>query len=124
MEAANAYLREVYLPAFTDDVRGIRVMPQTVKVDEGSSASFEVVLATQPVGSVTLDLMTDATGTELTPDRLHFDATNWSRPRTVTVQARAVLSIRDVNRPPDHLPDENPMVAPAGMQGTHDEIGP
>ena len=134
---------------YDDDVRGIRVTPQTVQVDEGSSAGFEVVLATQPVGSVTLVLSTDAAGSRLTPDQLHFDATNWSMPQKVTVaapadedmvdadrmlmltasggdyvgvQMRVVLIIRDSDRPPDELPDENPIVVPAGMTGARNEM--
>ena len=134
---------------YDDDVRGIRVTPQTVQVDEGSSAGFEVVLATQPVGSVTLALTTDAAGSRLTPDQLRFDATNWSMPQKVTVaapadedmvdadrmlmltasggdyvgvQTRVALIIRDSSRPPDELPDENPIVVPAGMTGARNEM--
>ena len=134
---------------YDDDVRGIRVTPQTVQVDEGSSAGFEVVLATQPVGSVTLALATDAAGSTLTPDQLHFDATNWSMPQKVAVaaptdedmvdadrmlmlmasggdyvgvQTRVVLIIRDSDRPPDDLPDENPIVVPTGMPGARNEM--
>ena len=134
---------------YDDDVRGIRVTPQTVQVDEGSSAGFEVVLATQPVGSVTLTLMADAAGSTLTPDQLHFDATNWSVPQTVVVAAptdedmvdadrmlmltasggdyvgvltRVVLIIRDSERPPDDLPDENPVVVPVAMPGARNEM--
>ena len=127
---------------YDDDVRGIRVTPQTVQVDEGTTARFEVVLATQPVGNVTLALMTDAAGSRLTPNLLHFDATNWSRPQTVAVavpadgdmddadrmlmltasgadyvamRVRVVLSIRDTDRPPDNLPDEDRIVVPVEM---------
>ena len=127
---------------YDDDVRGIRVTPQTVQVDEGTTARFEVVLATQPVGNVTLALMTDAAGSRLTPNLLHFDATNWSRPQTVAVavpadedmddadrmlmltasgadyvamRVRVVLSIRDTDRPPDNLLDEDRIVVPVEM---------
>ena len=134
---------------YDDDVRGIRVTPQTVQVDEGATVRFEVVLATQPVGNVTLALMTDAAGSRLTPNQLHFDATNWSRPQTVAVTApadedmddadrmlmltasgadyvamrvRVVLSIRDTDRPPDNLPDEDRIVVPVEIPGAFNEM--
>ena len=134
---------------YDDDVRGIRVMPQTVQVDEGTTARFEVVLATQPVGNVTLELTTDAAGSRLTPNQLHFDATNWSRPQTVAVavpadedmddadrmlmltasggdyvamRVRVVLSISDTDSPPDNLPDEDRIVVPVGIPGAFNGV--
>ena len=134
---------------YDNDVRGIRVIPETVQVDEGSSASFEVVLATQPIAAVTVVVSTDAAGLQLAPTRLRFDADNWDTAQTVAVtapadedmvdadrmlmltgsggdyvdvQARVVLSILDANRPQDSLPGENPMVAPVGMSGADNEM--
>ena len=134
---------------YDDDVRGIRVMPQTVQVDEGTTARFEVVLATQPVGNVTLELTTDAAGSRLTPNQLHFDATNWSVPQTVVVAAptdedmvdadrmlmltasggdyvamrvRVVLSISDTDSPPGNLPDEDRIVVPVEIPGAFNGV--
>jgi hypothetical protein len=67
---------------------GITVEPQAglVTSEAGTSATFTVVLTSPPTATVTLNLASD-TPTEgaASPSVLHFDATNWDQPQTVTI---------------------------------------
>ena len=68
-----------------DDDAGINA-PATVDVDEGSTASFDVALAAEPSGDVTVAVVSADTGA-VTVDKetLTFTASNWSTAQTVTV---------------------------------------
>ena len=72
-----------------NDTRGVTVTPTTFLVDADESITYTVVLDTQPVGgSVTVTAnVTDPANPEISvsPSRLVFTASNWSRGQTVTV---------------------------------------
>ncbi len=63
-------------------------LPSTLTVDEGDSASYQVVLATEPTMSTTITV-TGHTGTDLTLDTasLTFTTSNWDTAQMVTVTA-------------------------------------
>ena len=64
------------------------VSPTSLTIDEGSSASFTVALATQPSDTVTVTILHPGTplGT-ISPTSLTFTTSTWSTPQTVTVSA-------------------------------------
>ncbi len=125
---------------YDDDVRAIRVSPSMMQMSEGSTERCTIVLATQPTGEVTLELTTNNRAVQLSPARLTFDASNWSRPQQVTVtvpadtnmfddealltykargadyeamQGETILYIEDMNRPDnDGLRDTAPIIYP------------
>ena len=72
-----------------NDTRGVTVTPTRFLVDADESITYTVVLDTQPVGgSVTVTAnVTDPANPEISvsPSRLVFTASNWSRGQTVTV---------------------------------------
>ena len=76
-----------------DDTAGVTVTPTEVSVVEGQSASYRVVLDSQPTGEVTITVAghtdTDITlsGDTLTDDALTFTAANWNIAQAVTVTA-------------------------------------
>jgi PKD repeat protein len=66
------------------------VTPLTLKVNEGSSGTFTVVLSDQPVGSVTVNLTKEPGGDadlSVNAGSLTFTTVNWNQPQTVTVSA-------------------------------------
>ena len=73
-----------------DNERGITLSKSSVKVPEGSTATYTVVLDSQPTGNVTVTI-TKATGDDadltVDTDTLTFTTTNWSTTQTVTVTA-------------------------------------
>ena len=73
-----------------DDAVGVVVTPGAggVTVGQDGTATFIVVLASQPTGSVTINLSSsDATAGGPSKPQLAFDGSNWDRPQTVTVTA-------------------------------------
>ncbi len=70
------------------DPRGVSVSPRTLSVGEGSSATYTVVLDSQPTGNVTVTpaVSGDADVT-VSPSALTFTPTDWSTVQTVTVSA-------------------------------------
>src|SRR5262249_16742522 len=71
-----------------NDVAGITVAPTAglVTGEWGSTATFTVVLNTQPVANVTIPVTsTDLTEGTVAPASLTFTAANWNVPQTVTV---------------------------------------
>jgi hypothetical protein len=71
-----------------DDAAGITVSPTAglVTSEAGGTASFSVVLNTQPSADVTIALSSDDTGEgTVAPASLSFSAANWNTPQTVTV---------------------------------------
>ena len=72
-----------------DTDRKLVTSTNLVTVDEGSSATYTVRLATQPIGTVTVAvswLQGDA-DLSVTPPSLSFTTGNWNTPQTVTVEA-------------------------------------
>ena len=70
-----------------NDTAGISVSSVSGTTSEsGGSATFSVVLETQPTQPVTIDLVSDNASEGLpSPASLTFDSSNWDTPRTVTV---------------------------------------
>ena len=71
-----------------DDERAVSLSEERVTVPEGGSASYTVVLASQPTADVTVTV-TVPSGTDVTaaPGRLTFTAANWGTAQTVAVSA-------------------------------------
>src|SRR5262249_38705017 len=79
---------DVSVTNLDNDTAGITVNPTTGLVTTGSSgtATFTVVLNSQPTASVTIGLYSsDTTEGTVSPSSLVFDAGNWNVPQTVTV---------------------------------------
>ena len=82
----------VSLTITDDDVAGIVTSPQTSATsrvrtsEDGSTATVDVTLATEPTGDVVLDVASSDTaqGT-VSPAMLTFTATNWNTAQTVTL---------------------------------------
>ena len=73
-----------------DDTVGVTVDPETLSVTEESTATYTVVLNTQPTGPVTVGVAKQAGGDDdlsVDPTTLTFTTGNWSTPKTVTVSA-------------------------------------
>ena len=72
-----------------DDERGVEVSEESVTVLEGGSASYTVVLESEPTGAVTVRVTTDLSGTDVTvsPAALTFTAANWRTAQALTVSA-------------------------------------
>jgi hypothetical protein len=71
-----------------NDVKGIAVSPTTglVTTEAGGTASFSVVLSSQPTAGVTISLASsDTTEGTVVPASLTFTDVNWNVPQTVTV---------------------------------------
>ncbi|MDE0613404.1 MAG: fibronectin type III domain-containing protein [bacterium] len=83
----NGATAEVDVNIIDDDTPGL-VAPASLKVAEGSTASFEVSLATQPTAAVTVALTSDDPGAASVPaGDLIFTTGNWDTAQTVTVTA-------------------------------------
>ena len=68
---------------------GLRVTPSSLTVNEGSSGTFDVSLATEPTATVTVRLTSDDTDVTVNPTSLTFTTTNYSTAQTVTVNMAA-----------------------------------
>ena len=70
-------------------LRGLTVNPAELTVIEGSSATYTVVLASQPRGDVTVAVGGASGDVTVSPTTLTFTTDNWDNPQTVTVRAAA-----------------------------------
>ena len=72
-----------------DNDRAISLTKTSVEVDEGSTATYKVSLATQPSSTVTVAVARSSGDEDLTVDKssLSFTTNNWSTGQTVTVSA-------------------------------------
>ena len=68
---------------------GVTVSPTTLTVPEGSTATYTIVLDTQPTSGVTVTINDPTDNTDVTADpaSLSFSTSNWSTLQTVTVRA-------------------------------------
>ena len=69
---------------------GVSVSRQNLAVPEGGSNTYEVVLARQPTGDVTVTVTVDDTANNdvtTAEETLVFTTANWNEPKTVTVRA-------------------------------------
>ena len=71
-----------------DDTAGVTVSASTLSVTEGASATYTVVLNTQPASDVVISVTkTGSTDVTASPATLTFSSSNWSTAKTVTVRA-------------------------------------
>ena len=71
-----------------NDERGVTISPTDLSVSEGASATYNVVLDTEPTGTVTVTPSLGSGDTDVTVSgALTFTATDWDRAQTVTVSA-------------------------------------
>ena len=79
---------DVSLANINDDVAGIDVSPSSglMTTEAGDTASFSIVLTSEPTGPVTIGLSSNNTaeGT-VSQNSVAFDASNWDTPQTVVV---------------------------------------
>ena len=94
--ASGADYRGVSAPAITfavadDDTRAVLVAPTALAANEGSTASYTVVLASAPVGGAVAVSATssDTTAATVSPASLTFTASNWNAPKTFQVRGVA-----------------------------------
>ncbi|MBO9664109.1 choice-of-anchor U domain-containing protein [Dokdonella sp.] len=85
---AGVNAADVMVTNTDDDTAGITVSPTAglVTSEAGGSATFTVVLNTQPSADVTIALSSDDTGEgDVAPASVTFTAANWNTAQTVTV---------------------------------------
>ena len=71
----------------TDNDRSLVLSPSAVTVDEASSATYTVKLATQPTEAVTVTVSGMASDVTVAPASLSFSTSNWDTAQPVTVSA-------------------------------------
>ncbi len=79
---------DVAVAVTDDDERGVTVTPLSLSLDEGGSAgTYDVVLDTDPGGTVTVTASSSDEGAvTVAPGTLTFDGSNWDTPQAVTVR--------------------------------------
>ena len=79
---------EIEVTINDNDTAGVTVTPTELKIEEGNSDTYDVVLDTQPSSDVTVTI-NDPANPEITaePASWTFTPDNWDEPRTVTVTA-------------------------------------
>ena len=76
------------VPVANNDERGVTVIPMSLTVDEGSSASYTVVLNTEPTADVIVEIQVpDNSDITVGQAALTFTTDNWNTPQTVAVTA-------------------------------------
>ncbi len=70
-----------------DDRRGVTVSPRTLDVRENGSATYTVVLDSQPTGDVNVSASVSGAGLSISPSSLTFTTEDWNVRQTVTVSA-------------------------------------
>ncbi len=68
-----------------DDERGVAVTPTALEVSKGGSGSYEVSLASQPTGAVTIEVSTNNPAVTADPALLRFEPEQWNVAQMVTV---------------------------------------
>ncbi len=77
---------QIVVTIVDDDTAGITVNPTMLDIQEGGSATYTVVLDSQPTASVTVTpLNPDTAAAGITPAMLTFTTGNWQTPQTFTV---------------------------------------
>ena len=86
----------------------VNVNPTTLTVQEGSSNTYTVVLASEPTDSVVIDILPGGDGdVSVRPSPLTFDTFDWRTPQTVTVFAARDDDSTDDSAPLDHEVSSN-----------------
>ena len=78
---------EVSVTVRDNDTRGVTVTPRRLTISEGGSGTYNVVLDTEPSGSVTVAASSNNEKVAVSPASLTFTATDWDTAREVTVSA-------------------------------------
>ena len=73
----------------------LTVTPRALTVLEGESATYEVVLDSQPESDVTVDTSSDSMDVTVDPSSLTFTSSNWSTAQTVTLSAADDSEVED-----------------------------
>ena len=68
-----------------NDTRGVTVRPTSLRIDEGETGEYTVVLTSEPTRDVTVTIDAPTNNTDITVDRasLTFTSSNWSSPQRV-----------------------------------------
>ena len=70
-----------------DDRRGVRVWPTELSLDDQRSASYMVVLTSEPTAAVSVHAQVLDANYAVIPERLTFTTADWAQARSVTVTA-------------------------------------
>ncbi len=70
-----------------DDDAGVTVSPATLRIPEGNSSTYTVVLDAQPASDVVITVSSGNTDVTVSSARLTFTTANWDTAKTVTVSA-------------------------------------
>ena len=88
--ANNLTVSSVEITIVDDDARGVTVSKTQLEFAEGTSATYTIVLDSQPTASVTVAI-TKATGSDadvtVSPESLTYTTSNWNTAQTVTVSS-------------------------------------
>ena len=71
----------------TDNDAGVTVSPATLRIPEGNSSTYTVVLDALPASDVVITVSSDNSDVTVSPATLTFTPSNWSTAQTVTVAA-------------------------------------
>ncbi len=85
-EYAGIDVASVNVAVTDDDTAGVTVSESSLNINEGGSATYTVVLDTQPIADVDIYPF-DCCGVTAQPGILTFTPDNWQTPQTVTVSA-------------------------------------
>ena len=89
----NSVLRTVLVTVIDDDTAGLTVSESSLTIEEGASDSFTVLLTSQPVDEVIVDItktapqLVDLRSGSLSATSLTFTSSNWQTAQTVSVEA-------------------------------------
>ena len=82
----NRLTEQMRVTVADDDIPDLVVSQNAVTVDENGTATFDVSLATQPTGSVTVSVTSaDTAVATVNHAALTFTTTNWSTAQTITI---------------------------------------
>ena len=70
-----------------NDMRGVTATPMALIISEGTNGFYDVVLTSQPIGTVTITPSSNNDDVTFSPDVLTFDSITWDEPQTMTVTA-------------------------------------
>ena len=75
----------------------VSVIPHELEVEEGDSATYSIVLESEPHANVTVRMTTDLSDTDVTaePSEMVFTPADWNEPREVLVRAAADEDVED-----------------------------
>lgn len=84
---AGIAVASVNVAVADDDTAGVTVSETSLSLEEGESATYTVVLDTQPISDVVIYPLSNVAGVTAAPTELTFTSGNWRMPQTVTVSA-------------------------------------